>query len=711
VQGNEEKGMEQATDSSVTEKKFSGKLIWAVLLLFLPVAVIPIAVWALLTAFETSAAINVVVLIVTFSVLCWLIWSVFKNIIRPLQDITYITRHYAEGYLHKRYEIDRNDEIGLLAHSLNQMAEKLSARFRSTELKAECRAKQIRAIAEIAQLSSSDSNHQTILQRTVDLIVERFHHYHAAIYFRDGVEAKMPLNAVYGSLDLEPLFGDPSSADHPKSIPEWVVLNNRSWIASDVSKDNYYAPLPGLPQTKSEAGIPINIGNEVIGVLDIHNTNINAFNDDDVVILEILARQIAFNFQKTNLFGTTPSSIHASSLLYEASHGIMSANHPKEIFRILQRAIQRTHCASAFFTIEQNTLQPVWISDSDGTLLENLPEPIPFDRFEVGEAFPKVSPILVKGLQTLANFPESIINLSNQLKYRTFVLFPLLVSGDFVGLLFVGETEKASLETPAIEGYNSLVEMMITALEKLHAVRSITDRLTELQTINTISKSVSTETSLSQLFEIIHHQIVHAIGDVNFLIALYDAASNMIEIPYMDDGETRTGLPQFPLGQGLTSIVIRTRQPLMIVEDTINRSRALGAMTVGSKPAKSWLGVPLLAGGEVIGALVIQDTEQEGRFDDDDMRLLTTLAAQVASAVRNTRLLESTQNKAEHDRQLYEITSKIRRATDMRSILKTTAEELGKTLGARKAEIKLTVDSVSQSGEGNSYHQEEEVSP
>ena len=703
--------MEQATDSSASDKKFSGKLIWVVLLLFLPVAVIPLGVWVLLTSLQTSLTIDILIIILAFTLLGWLIWSVFKNVVRPLQDIAYITHHYAEGYLHKRYEIDRNDEIGLLAHSLNQMAEKLSTRFRSLDLKAECRVKQIRAIAEIAQLSTSDSQLQLILQRTVDLIVERFHHYHAAIYLKDGVADKMPLNAVYGSIKLEPLFSDPSSMDHPKSIPEWVALNNHSWIASDVSKDSYYAPLPGLPQTKSEASIPISISNEVIGVLDIHNTNINAFNDDDVVTLEILARQIALNFQKNNFLGTTPSSIQASSLLYEASHGFTSAKNPEEIFRILKKTIQRTNCESAFFTFEKNALKPMWISDSNGNLLEDLPEPTSIDRFEVGEAFPKSSPILVKGLKALVNFPESIINLSNQLKYRSYILFPILVGGEFTGLLFIGETEKAPLETPTIEGYNSLVEMMRTALEKLNALRSITDRLSELQTINTVSQSISTETSLNQLFEVIHHQIVHAIGDVNILIALYDSASNMIEIPYMDDGESRTSLQPYPLGQGLTSIVIRTRQPLMIVEDTVNRSRALGAMTIGNKPAKSWLGVPLIAGGNVIGALVIQDTEQEGRFDDDDMRLLTTLAAQVAAAVRNTHLIETTQNKAERDHQLYEITSKIRHATDMRSILKTTAEELGKTLGARRAEIKLTIKAASQSGQDNGHPKEEEVSP
>jgi GAF domain-containing protein len=129
----------------------------------------------------------------------------------------------------------------------------------------------------------------------------------------------------------------------------------------------------------------------------------------------------------------------------------------------------------------------------------------------------------------------------------------------------------------------------------------------------------------------------------------------------------------------------------MIVENTETKAKELGAKVLG-KSAKSWLGVPLLATGEVIGAMIVQDLEHEMRFDDDDQRMLSTLASQVAVAIRNTHLLENLSLQAERERQLNQITSKIRSAGDMHGILETTATELSKVLKARRALIKLGIN-------------------
>ncbi len=97
----------------------------------------------------------------------------------------------------------------------------------------------------------------------------------------------------------------------------------------------------------------------------------------------------------------------------------------------------------------------------------------------------------------------------------------------------------------------------------------------------------------------------------------------------------------------------------------------------------------MLYAGEVIGAIIVQDIHQEHRFDEEDQNLLSTLAAQIAVVVRNARLLESTQRRAAQERYLNEITARIRRAPDIQSILKTTAEELGAALGVQQAQIRL----------------------
>jgi GAF domain-containing protein len=98
-----------------------------------------------------------------------------------------------------------------------------------------------------------------------------------------------------------------------------------------------------------------------------------------------------------------------------------------------------------------------------------------------------------------------------------------------------------------------------------------------------------------------------------------------------------------------------------------------------------------MVAGEAIGAIIAQDLDQEGRFDEDDKRLLMTLGSQVAVAIRNARLLESTYRQAARERLLYDITNKIRLSPNLAAILQTTARELSTALGARRANIQVGI--------------------
>ncbi|HCR72528.1 MAG TPA: hypothetical protein DIW23_13870, partial [Anaerolineae bacterium] len=124
-----------------------------------------------------------------------------------------------------------------------------------------------------------------------------------------------------------------------------------------------------------------------------------------------------------------------------------------------------------------------------------------------------------------------------------------------------------------------------------------------------------------------------------------DERSNSISIPFSYENGQVISIDSFPLGEGLTSILIRTRQPLMIVEDTENRVMQLGAKIVG-KPPKSWMGAPMLIQNNPIGALIIQDLDREHVFNEDDLKFFNTLAGQVAGVIHNAALLDESHQRA-----------------------------------------------------------------
>ena len=72
--------------------------------------------------------------------------------------------------------------------------------------------------------------------------------------------------------------------------------------------------------------------------------------------------------------------------------------------------------------------------------------------------------------------------------------------------------------------------------------------------------------------------------------------------------------------------------------------------------------------------------------------MLGTLGGSLAAIISNARLIEQVRLQVDHERMLFEVTSKIRRSTDMQTIMATTTSELSKILGAQRAQIKLKIE-------------------
>jgi GAF domain-containing protein len=220
------------------------------------------------------------------------------------------------------------------------------------------------------------------------------------------------------------------------------------------------------------------------------------------------------------------------------------------------------------------------------------------------------------------------------------------------------------------------------------AVIALEKRTIELQALNRIGQVTALGTDLASLFRAVHEETERIMGTVGFMIALYDEANNQIGIPYAFEDDRYLQIEPFPLGEDLASIVIHTRQPLLLAQDTDKKARELGAKVIGA-PAKSWLGVPLIFAGEVMGAIIVQDREEENKFGEDDLRLLSTLANQVAASMRYVNLLEDTREQAEYERITSEISSKVWASARIDTILRTAIRELSQAWNASEGRIVL----------------------
>ena len=222
------------------------------------------------------------------------------------------------------------------------------------------------------------------------------------------------------------------------------------------------------------------------------------------------------------------------------------------------------------------------------------------------------------------------------------IYLPLIAQDRVLGVLSVQSFKKNAYTEQDLNLLQSLAAYTTIALDNAGAYRvinerehEIRDQAAELATINRITQALSSQLHMDRLIQLVGDQVRDLFHAPIAYVSLLDRSTMMLNFPYSfgEDSES------VPFGEGLTSQIVRTGQPLLINEDVDGSSARMGVHRLG-RPAASYLGVPIPAGGETIGVISVQTTEQEGRFTEADQRLLSTVASAVGVAIHNARLFE-----------------------------------------------------------------------
>jgi signal transduction histidine kinase/CheY-like chemotaxis protein len=225
------------------------------------------------------------------------------------------------------------------------------------------------------------------------------------------------------------------------------------------------------------------------------------------------------------------------------------------------------------------------------------------------------------------------------------IYLPLIAQDRVLGVLSVQSFHKNAYTEQHLRLLSNLASYTTIALDNANAYtviadqeRAVRERAAELLTINRITNALSTQLDRDRLIQLVGEQVRELFKAPIVYVALLDRPTMMLHFPYAYGEDA----PSRPFGTGLTSQIIRTGEPLLINED-MDRNRArLGVEHVGRQSA-SYLGVPIPSGGEMIGVLSAQTTDEEGRFTEADQRLLSTIASGVGVAFHNARLFEEAQ--------------------------------------------------------------------
>ncbi|RMF33823.1 MAG: GAF domain-containing protein, partial [Chloroflexi bacterium] len=199
-----------------------------------------------------------------------------------------------------------------LFEDLQQRHQELQELHQQTER----RARYLEATAELARAVSSLLDLQTLLDQAVNLISERFGFYHAGIFLVDDAGEWAVLQAANSEGGQRMLARGHKLRVGEQGIVGWVTHAGESRIALDVGEDAVHFDNPDLPDTRSEVALPLKVRDRVIGALDIQSTREAAFSEEDVVVLQTLADQIAVAIENARLFQETQRALEEVQTLH-----------------------------------------------------------------------------------------------------------------------------------------------------------------------------------------------------------------------------------------------------------------------------------------------------------------------------------------------------------------------------------------------------------
>jgi GAF domain-containing protein/HAMP domain-containing protein len=237
-----------------------------------------------------------------------LVFALSILVTNPLLKLLTAIEEFRRGGtgLATRVEIDSSDEIGQLGSAFNSMASQLHDLIGTLEEQVTSRTRQLETVMEIAQQLAVILDLNELLRQIVILTKENFDYYHVHIYLFDKMTRSLQLVEGYGQAGAEmKRQGHNIAIDTEQSLVAQTAREGQLNTVEDVQTNPNWLPNRLLPDTKSEMAVPILLGNEVFGVLDVQSDKVGGLTRDDEVALKALANQAAVALNNARLFEET----------------------------------------------------------------------------------------------------------------------------------------------------------------------------------------------------------------------------------------------------------------------------------------------------------------------------------------------------------------------------------------------------------------------
>jgi len=543
--------------------------------------------------------------------------------------------------------------------------ERLAQEVQRLRKETEQRNAELAIINSVQQGLSSKLDLQAIYELVGDKLRELFHNTDTEIRIYEPKTNRfhVPYSIENGQrVAVEPIaVSDARMSAHVLHTGQTLVINEN--FVQELEK--YGAKLvPGrLHHPRSGIFVPLIVSDQARGLIILSNVEREqAFNSSDVRLLQTLASSMSTALENARLFdetrrllGETEQRNAELAIINSVQSALVAKLDIQGIYDAvgdrLREIFERADVGIAIYDDQNNLIHiPFDYEGGKRVMVDSFPRK---EEGFIAHVLRTREPLFINENVEQAMEKHDSRVIPGTLMDKSLVYVPLLVGDQARGVISIKDSQhEHAFNDSDVRLLTTIANSMSVALENARLfdetqrlLKETEQRNAELAIINSVQEGLASRLDMQAIYDLVGDKIREIFHDTDAEIRIYDPQTDLLHVPYITDAGERITVDPMPLtGLGISSHILRTGQTVVINENFMQAMKKYSSRTMfGGHPAKSGVFVPLMAGDQARGLIVLGNVEREGAFSPSDVRLFQTLANSMSTALENARLFDETQ--------------------------------------------------------------------
>ena len=506
---------------------------------------------------------------------------------------------------------------------------------------------EMNALREVSLATLSALDRDRVFEIMLDQLGKVIDYNNAAVKII-STDGKDKMIAARGPVVHDQAMWDGYDANVSKAAQE-MIETRQPVVVHDTRTDERFRKVGDWEAFLSWAGAPLFVRDDLVGYLMVEKTTPHFYDARALKLLEDFAHAAAIALDNAKLHEATKRRAEEMSALHRIALLATSTLDPNEVLELIYEQVSHLTKPDTFYI----------------ALYDEQHQKLNFEIFaEKGERFDKFSrqaeevglswwiirskkPLLMRNMaKELPPVVPGVVGepLPPELCYLG---VPIMKKDKVIGVVSVQSFRPYTYDEEDQRFLSAIADQTAIALENARLFEEEKQRTEELAALNELGKALTARLSVQDVLVEAHHQASRLVKSSNLYIGLYDEEKDEVRFPLnVSESEIDNQITVMSVSQGLTGYIIRNRTSLLLGKNGLDWQEQKGIETIGQE-APSWLGVPLLIGDRVLGAMVVQSFTTPDLYDEHDRALLTAIASPTAIALQNAYLFEQTESALE----------------------------------------------------------------